>query len=300
MSHSSIEQPEPPLSMNRRALAGKLGVGALSVAAISAGLSLDIKPAMAQTLDDNAILNFALNLEYLEAEYYRRAHIGQGLPDADVTGTGFLGGVIGGNGPVSFSNPAIAQYAGVIAATELAHVRVLRAALGANAVARPAINLQSSFTTAALAAGLISPGQTFNPFADDVSFLLGASIFEDLGVTAYAGAARFITNKDYLEVAGAILAVEGYHAGAVRSLLANMGAGAAFNRIAGARRALSGQPDEEPLVLPNNAYNFVPTDANGLVYRRTPQQVLNIAYLGGQASNFGFFPNGVNGPVQMS
>jgi hypothetical protein len=44
---------------------------------------------------DTNILNFALNLEYLEAEYYLRA-VGRRLADADTTGRGTRGAVVGG------------------------------------------------------------------------------------------------------------------------------------------------------------------------------------------------------------
>ncbi len=68
-------------------------------------------------MKDSDILNFALNLEYLEAEYYLRAAFGRGLADADVTGSGIAGGVTGGR-QVTFANPVIRQYAEEIARDE--------------------------------------------------------------------------------------------------------------------------------------------------------------------------------------
>ena len=289
-------ETEKPTDSGRRSAMKGWGWKAASLVAAMTALGAESSPAQAQALTDVDIVNFALNLEYLEAEFYLRAVTGQGLQAGDVTGTGTQGTVTGGSA-VPFRSTAIQQYAQVLAVDELAHVRFLRAVLGSAAVAEPTINLSTSFTNLAIAAGLIVPGQTFNPFADDVSFLLGAYIFEDVGVTAYAGAARFITNPDYIEAAGAILATEAYHGGAIRSLLANIGAGQAANAISALRANLSGGNNDQGIIIPGQNFNFVSSDSNALAFRRTPAQVLNIVYGGGAASNYLFFPNRTNGTL---
>jgi Ferritin-like domain len=279
---------------SRRSLMTQAG---LSVAALSAMPTLGFgkEDRATSKANDADILNFALNLEYLEAEFYQRAVTGMGLSTADTSGTGTAGTVTGG-AAVPFATSAIAQYAAEIAADELAHVRFLRTALGSNAVAEPTIDLFNSFNTAAVAAGLIPAGATFNPFADEASFLLGAYIFEDVGVTAYHGAAPLIHSKKYLDAAAGILAVEAYHAATVRTLLFQMGRGAATAAISALRATASGENDDQGVVVAGVA-NIVPTDANALAFSRTTTQVLNIVYLGGASGGNGFFPDGLNGAI---
>ncbi|HWE00786.1 MAG TPA: ferritin-like domain-containing protein [Tepidisphaeraceae bacterium] len=265
----------------------------------------------------NDILNFALNLEYLEAEFYLRATTGVGLTSADTSGvvskgpgkepkTAGTAGTVTGGSQVNFQVPVIQQLANDITADEVAHVRLLRTALGKNAVAEPNINLSTSFTAAAIAAGVITAGMTFDPFANDDNFLLGAFVFEDVGVTAYHGAAPYVGAK-ILPTAAGILGTEAYHAGAIRAMLISRGqtmatdisiANAISTLRAGADKAAGGPGDDAPVTDSSGNGVFAANDANGLVYARTFDEVLAIVYLGGPiGTGGGFFPNGMNGAI---
>jgi hypothetical protein len=280
------------LAARRRSLMGLFAGSALAAPALLIPTSAGAQAGPS----DADILNFALNLEYLEAEFYLRAAFGRGIAPRDTTGTGTLGEVDGGS-QVPFQSSAIRQYAEEIARDELDHVRFIRSALGAAAVARPQIDLRQSFTIAAREAGLIGPGESFDPFANETNFLLGAFIFEDVGVTAYKGAARLITSKDILEAAAGILAVEAYHAGQIRTVLYSRGLIRPAMRISALRDAADGPADLDQGIERNGRANIIPTDQNGLAFSRSAAQVLQIVYLGGATANFGFFPNKLNGAI---
>lgn len=275
----------------RRAFIRGCGLAAAGAAVLGV-----VQPGEARAAEniDVDVLNFALNLEYLEAEFYLRATSGSGLESGDTTGTGKLGAVTGGR-KVTFQSKALRLYAEEIARDELAHVRFLRAGLGDSKVARPRINLRESFTAAAQAAGLVAAGQQFDAFANESNFLLAAFIFEDVGVTAYKGAAPLLTDKGLLEAAAGILGVEAYHAGIIRTLLFSRGQFEPAQAISNARDSLDGRSDRDQGIGNANRSNLVPTDDNGIAYSRQVSHVKTIVYLNTSGTKGGFFPDGLNG-----
>ena len=303
---TTIKPPRGLASRPRRSfLAKALGLGGAGAASLLGGRRA--VQAQAAVVNDPAILNFALNLEYLEAEYYTLAVTGQGIAaqGIGINGTGTPGPTaVRPNPKVPFRTPMIQQFATELATDEQKHVvdiRTLLTNFGVPPIAKPAIDLLNSFNLAAKLAGL---GNSFDPFANETNFLLGAYIFEDVGVTAYHGAAPLVRNKDVLNYASGIYAVEGYHAGTVRLLLAQMGQGAATQAISNVRETASGAGDDYG--VGNGAMDAAPgsgktsivlTDSGGAAFARTFAQVLKIVTLNSPNGVGGFFPKGVNGPI---
>lgn len=165
--------------------AGLVGVGAGFVVG-GVGLAT---PAFAQTTapaaeasstGDLGILNYALTLEYLEAEFYA-----QGIAAGKLSGR-----------ELDLVTP--------IEAHEKAHVAAIMATitkLNGTPVAKPTIKF---------------PDGTF---ATRESFLMTASTFEELGVGAYHGQVPLIQSGDVLGAAASIAGVESRHAAVLASLI---------------------------------------------------------------------------------
>lgn len=260
---------------NRRSFVRKLGI---ATAAVGAATTLGLKKADAQTTTEVEILNFALNLEYLEAEFYTYAVYGSGIESQGIGVNGVAagsnptgGGTTTGGQKVSFSNSLYfaSELAAEIGSDERAHVKLLRTALGSAAIAKPNIDVNPL----GLAIGT------------ENGFLTLARIFEDIGVSAYAGAAGLLTTSSVITTAAGILAAEAEH---VASLRLN---------IAGLKIATMPLDGVDLIPPPSGSQSqYLSINAStGLCSTRTPGQVLYLAYGNMQGvTQGGFFPTGVN------
>ena len=269
-------------SPNRRKFLKTIGAATAGVTAMSLA---GVKPSSAQSSTEIEILNFALNLEYLEAEFYTYAWTGKGIESFGIGTSGVAtngnnpaGGVTTGGKSVALTNSKqvfTGEIIYQIGSDERSHVKLLRTALGSQAIAKPDINLN------ALGFG----------FESQNDFLALARIFEDIGVSAYAGAAGMLTTPSVITTAARILATEAQHVGSIRTQITT---------LAVPTTALDGAdiiPPPYGKVFQVLSINI----PNGLPAIRTPGQVLHLAYGGvSNATKGGFFPKGVNGALNMS
>lgn len=262
-----LEQVRTRRANNRRSFLrnmGLTGIGLAGASILSGCGSSTIGSVNAAGPTESDVLNFALNLEYLEAEFYLFATTGAGLTAAD---TGAATGPTTGGAMTTFTDTALRDIARNITTDEVDHVRFLRTALGAGAVPKPAINLAA-----------------LGPFSNDTQFLTLARAFEDTGVSAYSGAATLLTGAN-LQAAAQILGTEALHTGNVRLKVIQAG--------------LVLSPLDALDVPPAAPDKYFTVDKNALAIKRTPSQVLAIVYASATpgTTKGGFFPSGVNGAI---
>ncbi len=201
----------PTASLSRRKFLGYAGAATGLMATLAACSTDDIVENTAGVdlgSGDFGILNYAYALEQLEAAFYIK-----------VIASAYTG--ITADETARFTE---------IRDHEIAHREFFKSALGAKAI----IALEVNFTSI--------------NFASRDSVLATAKAFEDLGVSAYNGAGKLITDAKYLVLAGKIVSVEARHAAYIRDLISN------------------GSFADNTVI-----------DVNGLDKSRTPPEVLAIA-----------------------
>ena len=269
-------------TLNRRKFLGSLAATGAAAAAFGVG---GMQTAEAQSTAPSVVhvLNFALNLEYLEANLYLAVSGSISLSAAD---TGGGPAPIGAPSKLQLDTQTQATAAG-LALDELHHIELLRMAItaaGGTPIMQPQIDYsmggKMSITTQA-------------------QFLAAARQFTAVGNSAYAGSAQYLVGSpSTLTTAGQILGAEGQHLGAVNYLCALQ------NVTSPAVDAL-----DYPPASPNTFFTITPTSTTSgpaLGPLRTTAQVLGIVYGVSTGSTTtppagtksgGFFPNGVNGTI---
>jgi hypothetical protein len=253
-------------TVNRRSFirgAGFTGLGLAGATLIGSNFGSREQRVEAAGVSDEAILNFALNLEYLEAEYDSMATYGATLVQRGILSKSDETGPTTGGKMVKFGN--LAYLATAIRNDETHHVLLLRSILGSAAAKKPAINLDAKGYG----------------FSDVNSYLKLRTQFEHVGTSAYLGAAPLISNNKYLATAGAILATEGQHLGTLN--------------IYCVMKGVTVPAVDSRDVPPKSTMPFT-VDKNGLSISRTTSEVLDIVYAGGKCSG-GFYPDGMNGEI---
>ncbi|MBF9221486.1 ferritin-like domain-containing protein [Hymenobacter ruricola] len=166
-----------------------LAIGGLWLAGCSKDDDTDVNPNgnfIDVGKDDTGILNYAYALEQLEAAFYTQ-----------VVGSFYTG--------ATATEQAILKD---IKDHEISHREFFKRAITSGRISD---SLQPDFSNIDFTQRTTTSGK--------LGVLQAAMAFEDLGVAAYNGAGRFITNNDYLTLAGKIVSVEARHAALIRELI---------------------------------------------------------------------------------
>ena len=227
------------------------------------------------------VLNFALNLEYLEANFYTYCSTGSGLTTAQNGGGPAVQGAPG-KLTLDATTLAVCQQLAQDEVNHIADLKAAIAALGGTAIAQPLINLSAN--------GAVTT---------QAQFLAAARQFTALGGSAYVGSAQYlVSNTTVLSAAAGILGAEGQHAGVLNTLCVQQSV---------TSPAIDAQDVPPSFTPPDNFVTVTATTALGIA--RTTSQVLGVVYKASTATTVtppmgvmvgGFFPSGVNGNIKST
>lgn len=167
-----------------------MGSGAIMSALIpgvAAAATKGAPPASIFGKGDVGILQFALQLEYLEATFYKEASKNQASKK-------FI------------KDPQLAIFLKQVTKDEAAHVKFLKAGLGKAALPAPKFEFG-------------------NDTSNEKQFVKASYTFENEGVHAYSGQAGNLASPKFLAAAASILTVEARHAAVIGIIATNSGKG---------------------------------------------------------------------------
>ncbi|XP_030539861.1 desiccation-related protein PCC13-62-like [Rhodamnia argentea] len=265
---------------------------------------------------DVDLLEFPLNLEYFEAELFLYASLGYGLdkvaPNLAMGGPSPVGARAANLGPLL--KDIILQFA----LQEVGHLKAIKKTV--KGFPRPLLNLSAaSFATVMDKAFGYTLEPPFDPYANDINFLLASYLVPYVGLTGYVGANPKLHGAVSKRLVAGLLGVESGQDAVIRALLYERKAWevkpygitvAEFtDRMSELRNKLGhdGLKDEGLVVPPNLGAegkikgNVLAGDKYSVAYDRTPEEILRIVYGSGNESvSGGFYPKGGNGRIARS
>ncbi|KAA8534400.1 hypothetical protein F0562_031917 [Nyssa sinensis] len=265
---------------------------------------------------DVDLLEFPLNLEYLEAEFFLHASLGHGLdrfaPNLTMGGPPPVGATKAKLDPLT--RDIIIQFA----LQEVGHLRAIKNTV--TGFPRPLLNLSAAAFAKVMDNAFERPLEPpFNPYANGLNFLIASYVVPYVGLTGYVGANPKLQSATSRRLVAGLLAVESGQDAIIRGLLYEramekvepygINVAEFTDRISELRNALghSGWKDEG-LIVPvfrgaegKIRGNVLAGNKNSLGYGRTPKEILRIIYGGGDERNpGGFFPKGADGRIARS
>ncbi|XP_073124929.1 desiccation-related protein PCC13-62-like [Henckelia pumila] len=265
---------------------------------------------------DVDLLEFPLNLEYLEAEFFAWGALGRGLDALEPNLTA------GGPPPLGVQkaklSPFIRDIIQQFAYQEFGHLRAIKkTVLG---FPRPRLDLSvASFAAVMNNAFGKQLDPPFDPYANDINYLIASYAIPYVGLTGYVGAIPKLESPTAKRLVAGLLGVESGQDAVLRALLYERAAlpvvpygytVAEFtDKISNLRNKLGNQgvKDEGLIVNPvqgpegKTAGNVLAGDQNSVAFDRTPEEILRIVYGSGEESQpGGFYPNGADGEIAKS
>ncbi|KAK4388289.1 Desiccation-related protein PCC13-62 [Sesamum angolense] len=265
---------------------------------------------------DVDLLEFPLNLEFLEAEFFSFAAYGRGLDSIAPNLT--LGGPPPVGGRRANLSPLIRDIIAQFALQEFGHLRAIQNTV--RGFPRPLLNISAQSFATVINQAFGQPLQPpFDPYANDINYLIASYLIPYVGLTGYVGANPNLQSTTAKSLVAGLLGVESGQDAVIRTLLYERASlkvrpypftVAEFStKISNLRNKLGkeGVKDEGLIVEPaagaegRISGNVLSADKDSLAYARTPEEVLRIVYGSGQANvTGGFYPRGGNGRIARS
>ncbi|KAI4326467.1 hypothetical protein MLD38_031780 [Melastoma candidum] len=265
---------------------------------------------------DADLIHVAMNLEFLEAEFFLYGAFGKGLDSI----APYL--AKGGPPPVGGQKAELDHLVWSIIAEfayeEVGHVRAIYERVGG--IPRPLLNIsKESFADVfdvALGHKLVPP---FDPYASSIHYLLASYLLPYVGLTGYVGAIPHLSNYTTKDLVGRLLGVESGQDAVIRTLLYERAfdkvepygvtVAELTNKLSWVRNELGkcGLKDKG-VIVPKELgpegkleTEVLSSGKNELAYSRTPQEIFRIVYgSGNEHVPGGFYPHGGNGRIARS